>query len=370
MKYKKVVASDAKEAADIIKAEMGSDAMIVSTKKVKPKGLFGFLKKSEVEVVAVCEENTKKSAVEVQTKRDIDELKKMVLELTKKIGDIAQQDSTEYKLAEKSIVDVYVEYLTSRRIEEPIAKKIVKIVSRQVALTEENFEHVVNAMKLVVSEYVGDGKSIESDRGIKPQVYVFLGPTGVGKTTTLSKIAANLVLAKKSVGIITLDTYRIAAIEQIRMYSTILDAPLEVAYDESELEEALNKLRDKEYIFIDTAGRGHKMKELKEDFDVIDHCVSDATCFLLLNVNTDYRELRSVVKSYTFLKEYRLLFTKLDEADSYANILNIKVLTGMPLSYFTIGQSVPDDMREADKRIVVDNIFAEKEDAFGSGGKA
>ncbi len=370
MKYKKVIAKDAKEASDIIKAEMGSDAMIVSEKKVKPKGLFGFLKKPEVEVVAVCEEKSEKTLLQFETKRDIDELKEMVTELTEKVSNISQLESTEYKKAERSIFDAYTEYLTSRRVELPVAKKIVEIASRQIALTEENFEHVIGAMKLVASEYIGDGKSIESDTGIRPRVYVFLGPTGVGKTTTLSKLAANLVLSKKSVGIITLDTYRIAAVEQIRMYSTILDSPLEVAYDESELKAALNNLRDKEYILIDTAGRGHKMAEIKEDFDLIDGCISDPRYFLLLNVNTDYRELRSIVRSYAFLKDYRLLFTKLDEADSYANVLNLRVLTGMPLSYFTVGQSVPDDMRVADKNYVTDNIFVRKEEGLGSSGKA
>lgn len=366
MKYKRFVAKDAKEAGDMIKSEMGPDAMIVSTKKVKPAGLFGIFKKPVVEVVAIAEEKPEKSLIQVETKRDIDELKLMVQTLTEKVGEISQSAGSDIKEAEKSIFDVYTEYLTNRKVQLPIAKKIVEIASRQITLTKDNFDHVISAMKLVTADYIGEGKSIEGDKTARPRIYVFMGPTGVGKTTTLSKLAAGLVLAKKTVGIITLDTFRIAAVEQIRTYSTILEAPLEVAYDASELEAALHKMREIDYILVDTAGRGHKVSELREDFEMISGCIKNGTYFLLLNVNTDYKELKSIVSSYGFLSNYRLLFTKLDEADSYANILNLRVLTGMPLSYFTTGQSVPDDMLVADKKIIVDNIFSTLEGGNGS----
>lgn len=366
MKYKRFIAKDSREAADMIRAEMGSDAIIVSTKNIKKRGFLGMFKKSEVEVVAVAEEDNSRSLIQVETKRDIDELKNLVTELTEKVSQLSNAAPTEVKEVEKSIFDVYTEYLTSRRVQLPIAKKIVEIASRQITLTEENFEHVVNAMKLVTADYIGDGKTIDSDKGPRPRIYVFLGPTGVGKTTTLSKLAASLVLNKKTVGIITLDTFRIAAVEQIRTYSTILEAPLEVAYDEEELKNAIAKMREMDYILIDTAGRGHKLGELKEDYDMYSACVKDGIYYLLLNVNTDYRELRSIVQSYSFLSNYRLLFTKLDEADSYANILNLRVLTGMPLSYFATGQSVPDDLIVSDKKMVVENIFKHAEGANGS----
>lgn len=368
MKYKRFIAKDSKTAADMIRAEMGSDAIIVSTKNLKKKGILGWFRKPEVEVVAVSEDEPARSFIQVETKKDIEELKSLVSDLTEKVATLGTSAAhpTEAKAVEKSIFEVYTEYLTSRRIQAPIAKKIVEIASRQITLTEDNFEHVVNAMKLVMADYLGDGKSIDADRGTRPRIYVFLGPTGVGKTTTLSKLAASLVLAKKSVGIITLDTFRIAAVEQIRTYSTILEAPLEVAYDEEELRNAIHKLREMDYILIDTAGRGHKLGELKEDYDMYSACIKDGTYFLLLNVTTDYRELKSIVQSYAFLSDYRLLFTKLDEADSLANILNLRVLTGMPLSYFSIGQSVPDDLVLADKKMVVDNIFKLTEGGNGS----
>ncbi len=336
MKYKRFVAKDAKDAGEMIKNEMGPDAMIVSTKKIKPGGIFGFFKKPVVEVIAIAEEQPENSLIQVETKRDIDELKKMVQNLTDKVGQISTTANTEIKEAEKSIFDVYTEYLTNRKVQLPIAKKIVEIASRQITLTRDNFDHVVSAMKLVTADYIGEGKSIEGDKNARPRIYVFMGPTGVGKTTTLSKLAAGLVLAKKSVGIITLDTFRIAAVEQIRTYSTILEAPLEVAYDASELEAALHKMRELDYILVDTAGRGHKVNELKEDYEMIASCIKNGIYFLLLNVNTDYRELKSIVSSYGFLTNYRLLFTKLDEADSYANVLNLKVTAPPPQAYCEI----------------------------------
>jgi len=187
---------------------------------------------------------------------------------------------------------------------------------------------------------------------------MFLGPTGVGKTTTLAKIAARLSLVEnKKIGLITADTYRIAAVEQLKTYSEILGIPLEVIYEASELQEAIEKFKDKDYILIDTAGRSHKSKELKSDYDDLVRYLKDVKIYLVMSMTTSFKDLKSIIDSYGFLKEYRLLFTKLDEATSYGNILNLKVLTGKPLSYFTIGQSVPDDIEVADKERIIQYIF-------------
>lgn len=385
MKVKRYLVKDMNEAMIKIKNELGMDAVILNTRKIKSGGLFKFFKKPVIEVVAAIDEPitttrgvkpqeqqlvqpqvikpAEHSPVEPDKKMDTTintemmELKKMVQLLIEKVDHIEHQgpatDSSQI-----SQEDFYVDFLKQRDIQESIAKKILEIVQRQISLNEKNHDTVINAMKVIAREYLGDIKTIDRDLQGKSNIYMFLGPTGVGKTTTLAKIAAKLTLVdNKKIGVITADTYRIAAVEQLKTYSEILGIPLEVIYEANELEEALYKFRDKDYILIDTAGRSHKSKELKSDYDELIKFLDSVKVFLVMSMTTSYKDMKSIIESYDFLDDYRLLFTKLDEATSYGNILNLKVVTGKPLSYFTIGQSVPDDIEEADKEKIIQYIF-------------
>lgn len=373
MKYKRVLANDIKEATEQIRLEMGPDAMIVSTKKIRTGGIFGLFKKPLVEVIAIMEEPVIPvipQVIETKSNEGIDELKDLVHSLIERVDHLTPaQTPTEEESTSDPQQEAYYDFLVSRRIQPQIARRMVNIAARQVSFSDENKEHVLSTLRHNLAGLLGQPETIANDAGVRPNIYVFLGPTGVGKTTTLSKMAAELAVNRKSIGIITLDTYRIAAVEQIRTYSNILQAPLEVVYDVEGLRAALHKFREMEYIFVDTAGRGHKTKELKEDYDTIAECIKDPNIFLLLNVSIDFRELKNIIASYGFLPKFRLLFTKLDEASNFANILNVRVLSGMPLSYFTNGQVVPDDMIIADADIVLDSIFKSVEGDDGSGPK-
>ncbi len=393
MKVKRYLVKDMNEAMIKIKSELGMDAVILNTRKIKTGGLFKFLKKPLIEVVAAIDEPLIQTYTEVAkqppakeevflkpsepvvaestvskpvfdpetfkesepssmvSNNEVSELKQMVTALIKKVENIEHKEPVQKELS-------YVEFLKSLDIQESIAKKIMDIVQRQISLNDKNQDAILNAMKVITKEYLGDIRSIDTDPLNKPNVYMFLGPTGVGKTTTLAKIAARLSLIEnKKVGLITADTYRIAAVEQLKTYSEILGIPLEVIYEADELEEALHKFKDKDYILIDTAGRSHKSKELKSDYDELVKYLKSVQIFLVMSMTTSFKDMKSIIGSYSFLSDYRLLFTKLDEATSYGNILNVKVLTGKALSYFAIGQSVPDDIELADKDKIMGYIF-------------
>lgn len=379
------------EAMIKIKSELGIDAVILNTRKIKTGGFFRFFKKPLLEVVAAIDEPvvsshvepTRREFVPVKAKEtkveqlvevrkeseivipteivkenvqnvELQELKQMVTNLIKKVENIEHQTPQTVQTPEEK----YISFLNALDIQDSISKKILEIVQRQINIDEKNHETILNAMKVIAREYLGDIKTIDTDILNKPNIYMFLGPTGVGKTTTLAKIAARLSLVEnKKIGLITADTYRIAAVEQLKTYSEILGIPLEVIYEASELQDAIERFKDKDYILIDTAGRSHKSKELKSDYDELVRYLKDVKIYLVMSMTTSFKDLKSIIDSYGFLKEYRLLFTKLDEATSYGNILNLKVLTGKPLSYFTIGQSVPDDIEVADKERIIQYIF-------------
>jgi flagellar biosynthesis protein FlhF len=194
-------------------------------------------------------------------------------------------------------------------------------------------------------------------------VFLFVGPTGVGKTTTLAKLAAKLSLIdNKKVGLITADTYRIAAVDQLKTYSEILGIPLSVVYEASELPDVMYKYKDKDVILLDTAGRSHKSEELSRDLQDLMNNLENPEIFLVISLTTGYKDIVSIIDAYNFVDEYKIIFTKLDEASSYGNILNVKVESGKALSYLTTGQSVPDDIEIADSEKIVNYIVGDAND--------
>lgn len=194
-----------------------------------------------------------------------------------------------------------------------------------------------------------------------PRVVYFVGPTGVGKTTTIAKLTSKLCLEeKKKVALLTSDTYRIAAAEQLRTYANILEIPCRIIYSPAEIEEAYADYADYDYILVDTAGHSHHNEEQKNNTRVVIHALDGKTeslVYLVLSATTKYRDLINIADTYKEMTDYRIIFTKLDETDSYGNLLNLKLYTGSDLSYVTTGQNVPDDIDKLDPQAIVKKIL-------------
>jgi flagellar biosynthesis protein FlhF len=181
-----------------------------------------------------------------------------------------------------------------------------------------------------------------------PLKVAFTGPTGSGKTTTLAKLASHCRLEKNfSVSIITADTYRIAAIEQIRTFADILGIGLQVVFSPDEIPAALKACENDRIVFIDTAGRSQKnTAHMREIEDLLAAIKPDET-HLVLSATTKNSDLNDIIRRYKNCGINRLVFTKLDETTSLGNIYNVVSRSGIPVSYFTTGQSVPDDIELA-----------------------
>jgi len=175
-----------------------------------------------------------------------------------------------------------------------------------------------------------------------------IGPTGVGKTTTIAKLAAHYALVeKRRVGLLTLDTYRIAAVEQLRTYSEIMNLPLKVARNAGEVPGALEALGDRDLLLIDTAGRSQKnivhVAELRALLGAV-----ECETHLVLSASTRLRDLLQQVDRFGGPGVDRLLFSKLDETTTYGTLATVALETRIPVSYLTTGQKVPEDIEVAD----------------------
>jgi len=195
-----------------------------------------------------------------------------------------------------------------------------------------------------------------------PLVVAFVGPTGSGKTTTLAKLAAYSCLSKrKSVSILTADTYRIAAIEQIRMFADIVKVGLQVVFSPEEVSAALESCAGNDVVFVDTAGRSQRNREHMEDLERMLQALKPDETHLVLSATTKDSDLLDTITRYKPLGVNRLLFTKLDETVRCGNILNIVGECALPVSYFTFGQSVPDDIELAQAGSFVKRLWEGRE---------
>ena len=197
--------------------------------------------------------------------------------------------------------------------------------------------------------------------GKKPKIVFFVGPTGVGKTTTLAKIASRLKVEQgKRVAFLTADTYRIAAAEQLRTYANILDTPLAIIYSAEELNQGIEQLENYDVILVDTAGFSHKSQSQKEDIKKLIQSVDsryDSEVYLALSATTKYKDLMEIADVYKEIADYKIIFTKLDETTTYGNILNIKLYSGAEVSYITNGQNVPDDIELFNSQKIVKRLL-------------
>ncbi|MEW9697704.1 flagellar biosynthesis protein FlhF [Paenibacillus sp. SI8] len=188
----------------------------------------------------------------------------------------------------------------------------------------------------------------------------FVGPTGVGKTTTIAKLAAEQVLKyQRKVGLITSDTYRIAAIEQLKTYATILNVPLEVVFSPQDLAKAFHNLEDCDVIFMDTAGRNFRNEMYVSELNALLKTQGNSETILVLSLTTKYRDMQAITNNFNKFKLDKVLFTKLDETDSYGAIVNLVHEFSLQLSYVTNGQNVPDDISEMDETQIIDLLLEE-----------
>lgn len=399
MIIKKFQASSESEAMMQVKEEMGSDAVIMNIKRTKHKGVMKLFKPMVVEVTAALEEAQDAPIVpKKQESVDLvaDEPVKFVMEENTETKEIKElQDSVEPPAAKnetaieekldtlqsllekqmgKEVVDEVEEMnekdenmkflqliyntLLDNEVQEKYANQIIDEISVSGKENVSIDTLLANIYQKMILKFGEPVPVTEDSNGTK--MVFFIGPTGVGKTTTVAKIASKLKLEeKKKIALLTTDTYRIAATEQLHTYAEILDVPFRVIYTPEELNEAKEEWKDYDIILVDTAGHSpsnqEQHDELKHFIDSVEDAVKDL--YLVVSATTKYRDLLKIVDSYEDFKNVKIIFTKLDETISYGNILNIRMYTNAKLSYTTSGQNVPDDISLLDAQKIVRKLL-------------
>ena len=370
MKVKRYVVDSLPIAVEEIKKDLGKDAIILHSKKIKVGGFLGFFGKEKMEVIAAIDpkpvpsskpigarpqQSSPSSLVQTQitankeeqgkedknknnsdlVMKEVQDLKQVIIKM---LVDANQNDN---KLA-GSLKEFY-ERLIKQGVNHDLANHLITKALQKID-KNNNEQEIASTLKQEIV-HVFEQKGLQKE--IKPETKIvhFVGPTGVGKTTTIAKLAAESVLKdKKKIAFITSDTYRIAAVEQLKTYAEIFNAPLEVVHSPEDTEKAIQRFKEFDLIFMDTAGRNYLNELYINDLNKILLNGIPSETFLVLSLNQKYEDIVAIFEQFKKVKIDKLLFTKYDETSTYGSIFN--VLSNFPYqtSFITNGQNVPDDI--------------------------
>lgn len=400
MKVKKYIVNSLPEAMPIIRKDLGRDAIILNTKEIRMGGFLGLFKKRKMEVIAAVESNvtskpaaseqsqsiyspvynnassaaprptaaeialaqieqksaeqqTTKPSVTVETNLtppvnsmnkvteseladEIRKMKKWIVQLTK------QQLSNELPETFQQLYD----HLITKEVEVSVCEQIIDDIKQMYeseSLESLSKTEVWDAARQTIVHKLSQIPSKRISNYTK--VVCFVGPTGVGKTTTIAKLAAEQSLkGGKKVGFITSDTYRIAAVEQLRTYANILNIPLEVIFSPTEVNRAFKQLEDREIIFMDTAGRNFQNDLYVAEINSMIRNEETFETYLVLSLTSKYKDIVKVTEQFLKYGISRVLFTKEDETSEVGSIVNLAYQYGLCPSFITTGQAVPEDI--------------------------
>lgn len=378
--------------------ELGKDAIVMNIKTISPKGIYKLFRKPVVEVTAAVDENdgykterpktsplmqaqrtirteageeadrnkeeqhtqnpTAPSAIELKLNNLQNLIEKQMINKEKDIKEEEDKQETEEN---KNLV--YVQLIYKQLINSDVDEKFANSLMAEIDVSlnkDMSMDNILASIYQKIILKLGQPKLI-SVEGNKPRFIFFIGPTGVGKTTTIAKIASKFKLIKKNnVAFLTADTYRIAAVEQLRTYANILGIPMRVVYSAEEMKQAASDYTGYDLVFIDTAGRSHRNKEQRDDLEALINTIpeEDREVYLVLSATTKYQDMVKITETYKDIANFSIIFTKLDETTTIGNILNIRMLTQAPLSYVTYGQNVPDDIEKINMQSIAKQLLS------------
>jgi flagellar biosynthesis protein FlhF len=360
-------AATMQEALALVRLELGPSAAVLHTRQVRGSRLLRWIgvarqievtASSQVKVPSRLPQRTESAVAhrsaplewegrEIfrnELKGRLDQLQSLVEDLCRRSRHYPQREWTD------SLFRLYAD-LIDAEIGDDLARELVERLRRE--LPDDDLGDTLLA-KARIARWIEDEMHIAGPIVLTPgrrRLVALVGPTGVGKTTTIAKLAANFRLRdKRRVGLITVDTYRIAAVEQLRTYADIIELPMRVVSTVQEMRTAVDAMADLDLVLLDTAGRSPKDEEqLQELRRFVAEAGADEVHLVLSSV-ASANTLARTVERFAEVGTSALILTKLDEANALGNVLGLVRSCGLPLSYLTNGQNVPDDIAPADGR--------------------
>jgi flagellar biosynthesis protein FlhF len=363
-----------KQALARVRRDLGGGAVILGSREIRRRRLFGLRVQELVEVTATAQRDNMHLLTSSEPSLrggplpfDGDE---PLSRLHQTVSDLSRQGRLDHLLPDlpADLVSAYASLLEGD-LPEALARRLVRDVAERLDPVEITRPDAVRAAL---------GRAIEAILPIAPpirpvsgaqRVVALIGPTGVGKTTTVAKLAATFKLLHGfSTGLVTVDTYRIAAVEQLRTFAEIIDLPLAVASTREDIRQAIDKLGAVDIVLIDTAGRSPRDElRIRELGELLAEARPDEV-HLVLSAVAGERSLRAAVDRFAAARPDRLILTKLDEAEGLGGALAVIAHAGRPVSYLTTGQAVPDDIEPADRRRLARMIVSGQESVVSRGG--
>ncbi|MFC5558077.1 flagellar biosynthesis protein FlhF [Ureibacillus thermophilus] len=369
MKMKKYIAPSINEAMKQVRADLGEEAVIISSKVVVKKKFFGLIREKNFEVLAGIDEMEPPTFIIPEQKNfppivpakdehhnegNVSELMEEISSL-KEILNSLKQESIQSSLPDE--LKPFVDFLKHQELNNELITDIC----------DELFAHLKTEKEISNQEMVQIAKNVLHKKffmlpmgglSYEKKYVCVLGPTGVGKTTTIAKMAARSVLEKKKkIGFITTDTYRIAAIEQLKTYANLLQAPVEVVYNFNDYQVAIEKFAHLDLVFIDTAGRNYKEVKYVNDLKKLISFDDEVESYLVLSLTAKERDNETIIEQFSEFPIEKFIFTKADETNSIGAMYNLMFKYNKGLAYYTTGQEVPEDIEEATLEKILDIFF-------------
>jgi flagellar biosynthesis protein FlhF len=360
---KKFQGANVYEALQKVKADLGPDAIILESKQMSQKRLGCLPGPAMWEVTAASdgqptepEEPTYSpfvasapaKVVSAESSEELAELRSTLAELQWEMRKLSRQSQLDRVIHFAPSLRSLYQQMREQEIEENFIFDLVTSVSEELsAQALNNYGIVADCAQRQIANKVNCSGPIEVGNGTAKVVFV-IGPTGVGKTTTIAKLAAHFALLEKQrVLLVTTDTARIAALPQLKTYAELIGVPMEIANTPAELEQIVNDNQDKDLILVDNAGRSARNAQQIAELKAFVDAIPNKSVQLAVAASTRDRELTDIVTHFGTVGFDGLLVTKVDEALVYGPVLNVLTKIKKPISYLTSGQNVPEDIEAA-----------------------